>query len=157
MIDRAASINCPWGVAAGMLAAVLAMAGAAQAGGWDEFLKRCVTPMEKGGVPSILGLDLIDDPVGQGFDLPGNASMAVRPPFGTLGLQCQVVTQPIEVAKDAFDAWIATGVSAGNYTADQEIESRWIAGEAFVKPMVVDAWQEGKKMMLQISFLETAP
>ena len=83
--------------------------------------------------------------------------MAVRPPFGTLGLQCQVVAQPIEVARDAFDAWIATGVSAGNYIADLEIESRWIAGETFAKPVVVDAWQEGKKMMLQISFLETAP
>ncbi|MEO0371261.1 MAG: hypothetical protein AAF231_07380 [Pseudomonadota bacterium] len=143
------------GIASVLCAAAL-MAGPAVAGGWETFVKRCVTPMEEGGVPSIVGLELLEgDPIGQAFDLPGTDEMAVRPAFGTLGTQCLVMTKGVAAAQGGFAAWVEIAQTDRSYVADKEIEGRWLSGDATAKPLAMDVWQEGDVMMLQLSFLET--
>ena len=143
------------GITSVLFSALLATTLPAHAGGWEEFLKRCVTPMEAGGQPAVIGLDLIDeDPVGQAFDLPGETHIAIRPPFQAFGLQCLVVTAPIDPAKLAFDDWITEVVEGGRYAADADIESRWRSLGEIEAPMALDAWQQGDRMVFQLSLLE---
>ena len=114
--------------------------------------------MEAGDQPLVIGLELVnEDPIGQAFDLPGGAPIAIRPPFQAFGLQCLVGTKPITPAKAAFDAWIEAVVGDGKDTVDEEIENRWNTGEDIAQPMAMDAWQEGDWMVFQLSFLEGQP
>ncbi|MEL6648345.1 MAG: hypothetical protein AAFQ05_11715 [Pseudomonadota bacterium] len=157
MTDRCVALMRGWcaGIASVVLASV-ASAGPAHAGGWEEFIKRCVVPMEVGLEPKVIGLDLKEgDPVGQAFDLPGPSHIIIRPPFQMLGTQCQVVTQPVETAKASFDKWLASVLEAGRYTPDPDIESRWLTSEDVLEDLALDVWQEGDQMVFQISILET--
>ncbi|MEL7255807.1 MAG: hypothetical protein AAGL23_16650 [Pseudomonadota bacterium] len=157
MTEKPASVSRRYYVGiASVLCAAMLVTGPAAAEGWTTFVKRCVTPMEAGGVPAIVGLNLLDgDPVGQAFDLPGTDEMAVRPAFGTFGIQCLVMTKGVAAAQGGFAAWIETVKADGSYAADAEIEGRWLSGQATAKPLAMDVWQEGDVMMLQLSFLET--
>ncbi|MEM7597886.1 MAG: hypothetical protein AAF382_09320 [Pseudomonadota bacterium] len=156
MTDTSLSARMRYGI--GIASAVLAVligAGSAHAGGWEEFIKRCVVPMELGEQPKVVGLDPVEgDPVGQAFDLPGPTRIAVRPAFQELGTQCQVVTTPVEAARGSFEAWLASVLEVGRYTPDVEIESRWLTSDDFLKGLALDVWQEGDEMVFQLSFLE---
>ncbi|MEM6587417.1 MAG: hypothetical protein AAF641_03135 [Pseudomonadota bacterium] len=156
MTEKPLSVSRKYHVGiASVFCAALLTTGPAVADGWEAFVKRCVTPMEEGGVPAIVGLELLDgDPVGQAFDLPGTDQMAVRPAFGTLGTQCLVMTKGVAAAKGAFEAWVEAVEADGRYAADAEIKGRWLSGEATTKPLAMDVWQEGDVMMLQLSFWE---
>ncbi|MEM7734023.1 MAG: hypothetical protein AAF280_14745 [Pseudomonadota bacterium] len=139
-----------------VLFAALFSAGSAQAGGWEQFIRRCLVPMEVGEQPVVLGLDLIDgDPVGQAFDLPGQSQITIRPPFQELGTQCLVMTKPVAAARAAFEEWLASVIEVGRYTPDPEIESRWLTSDDFLEGLALDVWQEGGQMVFQLSFLET--
>ncbi len=141
---------------ASVLFAALFSAGSAQAGGWEEFIKRCLVPMEVGQEPSVIGLDLKDgDPVGQAFDLPGETHIAIRPPYQDFGTQCLIVTKPVEVARDAFDEWVASVVEVGRYTPDPEIQSRWLTSEDNLEALALDVWEESGSMVFQLSVLES--
>jgi hypothetical protein len=134
-----------------LMALLMLMPLPAQAGAWEEFQARCLTPYESMFPPITEGLqELGADADRPTYLLPEGGRLVIDlVPDG--GFSACYVVDPSGQAEQAFDRWIKQAVAAGRY--EKMGENLWYSYQ-WIEPVVaLSKRHEGDAVILQI--LET--
>ena len=116
-------------------------AGMAQAGAWDEFQARCLTPYEDFQPAIISGLPLVRD----GYALPDGAVLVLETLPGDGTRACRVDHRDAE--RSGFISWVATVQATERYRlADEENAQRVVLySDQWIEPQlhVFSEWESG--------------
>ncbi len=138
-----------WGLRMIRLLAILTlMPMAAQAGAWEEFQARCLTPYESMFPPIFDGLEEIGaDADSSTYLLPGGARMVINlVPDG--GFSACYVNDPSGQSEQAFDQWIDEAVTTRRYV--QMDANIWHSFEWIEPVLAVSKRHENGAVILQI-------
>ncbi len=124
---------------------------AAQAGAWEEFQARCLTPYESMFPPIFDGLQEVgSDPDKPTYLLPGGGEMVINLVPET-GFSACYIKDPSGQSEQAFDQWIKQAVEAQRY--EKVGKNLWYSYQ-WIEPVVaVSKRHVGDAVILQI--LET--
>ena len=133
------------------LAIFMLIPGAVQAGAWEEFQARCLTPYEAMFPPIFDGLEEVAaDADSSTYLLPGGAKLVIDlVPDG--GFSACYLRDPSGQSEQAFDQWINEAVSTQSYV--EMGENLWYSYQWIEPVLAVSKRREGDAVILQI--LET--
>jgi hypothetical protein len=133
------------------LAIFMLMPMAAQAGAWEEFQTRCLTPYEAMFPPILDGLERIeanaDTPT---YLLPGGGKLVINL-VPDEGFSSCCLNDPSGQSGQAFDQWIAEAVSTQSYV--EMGENLWHSYQWIEPVLAVSKRHYGGAVILQV--LET--
>jgi len=134
-----------------VLAIFMLMPMAAQAGAWEEFQARCLTPYESMFPPIYSGLEQVEaDENTNTYLLPGGARLVIDL-LPDEGFSACYVLDPSGQSEQAFDQWISEAVGTQRY--EKMGTDLWYSYQWIEPVLAVSKRHEGNAVILQI--LET--